>query len=93
MIACWVVIVINVLTLIAIVLSGFLICTPLKAFLNLEMQKVHCGNRIKLELWQGIWNLLMDLAVVILPMPVLWKLQMPRNRKVGLSILFGMGVM
>ena len=35
----------------------------------------------------------MDVAVVMLPMPVLWGLQMAVGKKITLSSMFGLGIM
>ena len=35
----------------------------------------------------------MDVTVVVLPMPVLWGLQMAVSKKIVLSMMFGLGVM
>lgn len=40
----------------------------------------------------AILNLLQDVVVVVLPMPILWGLQMARSRKVALSCIFGIGI-
>jgi hypothetical protein len=32
-----------------------------------------------------------DIVIVCLPLPVVWKLQMPRHEKIELTILFGIG--
>lgn len=37
-------------------------------------------------------NLALDLAVVILPLPALWKLQMVTRHKVFLSVMFSLGI-
>jgi hypothetical protein len=39
------------------------------------------------------FNLVIDLAIVILPMPALWRLQMPLRNKVYVSIMFSIGLM
>lgn len=56
-------------------------------------QSLHgtCGDQKSLDLFIGVFNLLMDIATVVLPMPVLWGLQMPTWRKVALSGMFSMG--
>ena len=46
-----------------------------------------------LDMSIAILNLLQDVVVVVLPMPVLWGLQMATTRKVALSCMFGMGIM
>lgn len=40
-----------------------------------------------------ILNLLLDVTVVVLPMPILWGLQMAVSKKVTLSGMFGLGTM
>ncbi|KAK1524539.1 integral membrane protein [Colletotrichum paranaense] len=40
---------------------------------------------------QGITNVLTDVAVYLLPMPTLFRLQMPLNQRISLIILFGLG--
>lgn len=35
----------------------------------------------------------MDLAIVVLPMPVVWQLQMVQKRKIALTIVFALGVL
>lgn len=51
-----------------------------------------CGNQKSLDLYLGIFNLLMDVTIVVLPMPVLWGLQMAVNKKLVLSGMFGLGI-
>ena len=38
-------------------------------------------------------NMGIDTAIVILPMPSLWKLKMVTRKKVGISGLFGLGLL
>lgn len=40
---------------------------------------------------QGITTVLTDIAVYLLPMPTLFRLQMPRSQRISLIILFGLG--
>ena len=41
----------------------------------------------------AVLNCLQDIVIVILPMPVLWGLQMARIKKVALSGMFGIGTL
>ena len=52
-----------------------------------------CGDQKMLDIFIGIVNLLQDVVVVVLPMPILWGLQMARSKKVALSCIFGIGIM
>lgn len=60
-------------------------------------QRVHptessFGGRKRLGQFIPILNLIQDIIVVALPMPILWRLQMATKRKVALSCVFGLGI-
>ena len=38
-------------------------------------------------------NALTDFVLVVAPMPLFWKLQMPNREKIAISILFAMGIL
>lgn len=46
-----------------------------------------------LQLVQSAFNVVTDFWILILPMPLVLKLQLPRARKVGLVVVFGAGLM
>lgn len=52
-----------------------------------------CGDQKFLDMYIAIFNLLLDVMVVILPMPILWRLQMARSKKMALSFILGIGIM
>ncbi|KAI1503403.1 hypothetical protein F5X99DRAFT_375139 [Biscogniauxia marginata] len=51
-----------------------------------------CHNPIIEQFASVTLNLVIDLAIVILPMPALWSLKMPRSNKVFISIMFSLGL-
>ncbi|KAJ2989639.1 hypothetical protein NUW58_g3371 [Xylaria curta] len=51
-----------------------------------------CINRFILDSFTAFVNLAIDLGILLLPQKVIWKLQMSRKRKIGLSILFSVGI-
>lgn len=66
------------------------ICRPFSFYWRSDI-KGRCGN-IQLGLLViAIFNLILDFLLILLPMPVLWKLKMPTTRKIGVSIVFSMG--
>lgn len=89
-IACYGMLAINLAYFSATVLACCLICRP---FAYTWDQSIHgtCGDQKSLDLFIGVFNFLMDIATVALPLPVLWGLQMPTGRKVALSGMFSMG--
>lgn len=42
---------------------------------------------------QGIFGVISDLFIFILPLPVIWGLQMPTKRKVGVIAIFATGLL
>lgn len=75
------------------ILANCLICRPLKGWWDVTIEGSSCGNINQLGLYDAIFNFLLDALVVILPMPVLWRLQMPASRKVALTGMFGIGIL
>ncbi|KAL8706966.1 MAG: hypothetical protein Q9201_000014 [Fulgogasparrea decipioides] len=89
---CWVVLALNLASMIAVILSTALICHPVAYQFNRTIPGGHCGNLSTFQRFMAVWNLLADATMVALPMPVLWKLQMQARKKLELSIVFGMGI-
>lgn len=90
---CQAFIVVNILNLISVILSVCLICKPYSYSFDKTIPGGHCGSLTSFELYTAIFNLLADLIIVLLPMPMLWRLQMQTKRKVGISLIFAMGFM
>ena len=53
----------------------------------------HCINYTKAGLAYGFMNILSDLIIFILPHPIVWRLQLSRREKVGVSVIFLSGAM
>ncbi len=89
---CWVLVAINIAGLISVVLSTCLICRPISYSFDKTIPGGRCGDLEAFEIYTAVFSLLLDSTVFILPIPVLWKLQMQRKRKIELSIVFGIGL-
>lgn len=76
----------------ATILGACLICQPLSYNWDHSIRGGYCGDQRSLDLFIGIFNLIMDVTVVLLPMPVLWGLQMAMGKKLVLSSMFGLGI-
>ncbi|KAM3088073.1 hypothetical protein ACMFMG_002131 [Clarireedia jacksonii] len=72
------------------VITAFLFCRPLAYTWN-KMIPGQCGELRRFYLATGIVNVIIDFGIVILPMPVVWELQMRTSRKVVLTFIFGLG--
>ena len=87
---CYGVLTTNFLYFTGTVLACCLICRPLAYSWNHSIHGT-CGDKKSLFIFTGVFNILMDVTTVALPLPVLWGLQMPTGRKMALSVLFNMG--
>lgn len=53
----------------------------------------HCGNSNALYTSVATTDLVLDVITILLPMPVLWGLQLPNSKKLGLTAIFSLGFM
>ena len=67
-------------------------CRPLTHAWN-PVPGGHCKSVTVEEITSVSVNMAIDIAIVVLPMPSLWKLQMATKKKVGISVLFGLGLL
>jgi hypothetical protein len=67
-------------------------CTPLSHLWH-PVPGGWCRQLTTEEYTSVAFNLVIDLGIVILPMPVLWRLQMPLRNKIFVSVMFGIGLM
>ncbi|MCJ1463900.1 hypothetical protein MMC07_002509 [Pseudocyphellaria aurata] len=74
-----------------VVLETLLLCRPLAYNWNPTIPGGHCADRPKAWLSSGIINLLLDICIIYMPLPLLWKLQMPTTKKLGITAMFGVG--
>lgn len=91
-IAARVCIVISVCWGMSVILEGFLLCRPLA--LNWDPTiKGTCGDRHSAFVAAGALNMITDIMVLLLPIPTVWNLQMPRANKVALCAVFALGLL
>ncbi|WYZ39944.1 hypothetical protein EsH8_IV_000285 [Colletotrichum jinshuiense] len=66
-------------------------CRPIWHYWTLFADWGNCISEWPPLAGQGITTVLTDIAVYLLPMPTLFRLQMPRSQRISLIILFGLG--
>lgn len=67
-------------------------CTPREKIWNLLMTTGHCFNANAAYMATGVFNVVSDFSIPILPMVPIWKLQMPLRRKLMIMAIFAAGV-
>ncbi len=53
----------------------------------------HCINNGHFWYTNASFNIATDLIILILPMPLVYRLQIPRMQKVGLALVFALGIL
>ena len=67
-------------------------CRPESKTWNIALPGT-CISLTLLDKVIGALNILTDFLILILPIPIVWGLSMTRSKKVGLSAVFGTGVL
>ncbi|KAI9754398.1 MAG: hypothetical protein M4579_004736 [Chaenotheca gracillima] len=73
------------------VISLFVECIPLQATWDLTITNATCINLPALSISTAGLNVAIDFAMLILPMPTVWKLRVPTRQKIALTCIFGIG--
>ena len=69
-------------------------CHPRDRVWKFWKAKGHCLSfKYYIYLGTGMFNVVSDFAILILPMAPIWKLQMPVKRKIMMVMVFATGVM
>ncbi|KAI1264506.1 hypothetical protein F5Y18DRAFT_436892 [Xylariaceae sp. FL1019] len=53
----------------------------------------HCIDRHRLDTNSASFNLAIDLFILLLPQRIIWTLQMTKKKKIGVSIIFSVGLL
>ena len=84
----WVVIWFNLLFCVALVLSIVFACVA-----KHEPLEPLCINSYVLALTASSINILSDIAMLIIPILAIWDLQMAKKRKLGILLVFAVGML
>lgn len=73
------------------VVTSLASCRPFSARWNLELFVSNCIDAPRY--WQGmsVPNITTDLVMLVLPLPVVWRLQIPKRQKLALTGIFILG--
>ncbi|KAL6720639.1 ATP-dependent RNA helicase [Lecanora helva] len=77
---------------VACLLTIFLMCRPLNFNWNKTVRNGSCGDTVSVEIFSAAFNMVVDVWVVCLPLPIVWALQMPLQKKVAISTMFALGL-
>lgn len=74
------------------VVALFLECRPYDAIWKFTVPNPECIDKAALELATASIHLFFDIMVLLLPQKVIWSLQMNIRQKIGVSIMFSVGL-
>jgi hypothetical protein len=68
-------------------------CVPVQAAWDYTIPNAKCYGVLHYFYVAAGFNILTDLLLCLMPMPVFWSLSMPRSQRLVLCMLFGMGIL
>jgi mRNA deadenylase 3'-5' endonuclease subunit Ccr4 len=83
---------VNTLLYVAFILVTHLRCVPSRK-MWIPWVKGQCINLQATDVTVMTFNLLCDILILILPQSTIWKLNLRKKQKIGLSILFSLGLL
>ncbi|KAI1126733.1 hypothetical protein F5Y10DRAFT_244220 [Nemania abortiva] len=82
----------NILLYTAAIIVSNVACRPREKLWNFWVPG-HCIDKRNLDLTTSSFNLAFDLCTLLLPQRIIWRLQMNMKRKIGISIMFSVGIL
>lgn len=77
---------------IAAIICTILQCNPVAGVWDVALNAV-CFDKQHLYWGAGISNMFLDIIILCLPMPVIWSLQLSKQKKAGLTLIFLTGAL
>ena len=77
---------------IALFFRSIFLCDPLEKAFNPALHG-HCLKKDVTPYISGVFNTLRDLYILLLPLPVIWSLNMKAARKLRLVAIFSVGIL
>lgn len=87
--ACYVMLMVNMLWFVGDMCVIWLLCQPAASNWDSSI-KANCGNLPAAYFAVHVTNLVVDLLIAGLPAQVLWRLQMPTRKKVGIMVMLAL---
>ena len=76
-----------------VILTALFICHPIGYQWNLQPSEGYCGDANAAYAVGAALDMATDLAIMLLPMPMVWRLQILVRHRLGLVLVFGLGIL
>jgi hypothetical protein len=90
-IVCFTVMVVTALWFAVAILGSFLLCRPLAYNWDATIPGGHCGDTTAAYIALHAANVAIDVIVAMLPIPLLWNIQLPTRKKLTVMAMFALG--
>lgn len=67
-------------------------CQPLSYNWNVD-QEGHCISKVDFWIAIAVAHMGTEIVILLLPLPMVWKLQLPLSRKIEVSFMFALGIL
>ncbi|KAJ5292192.1 hypothetical protein N7478_001443 [Penicillium angulare] len=91
-----IILVVGVVIALTAVVSGIMclnMCQPFSYNWDLTISEGHCYNKQAFFLWASLPNIFTDIIMLVMPVPIVWKLNVSMKVKLGLTLTFATGIM
>jgi hypothetical protein len=72
---------------------GLTICRPIAAFWDPALPGGKCGDLVTAFAVIGWLDVALDVFIFLIPLPIVWKLQVPLANKIGVFCIFALSIM
>ena len=73
---------------ISITMAATFQCSPVAYAWNKTIKGGTCFDQVAYLRWQTLPNVLVDVAMLVLPLPMIWRLNTSHGQKIGLTLTF-----
>ncbi|THZ29490.1 hypothetical protein D6C89_01993 [Aureobasidium pullulans] len=73
------------------IFSSLFACVPVRANWDLTVEADRCIDKKAFYIGNGVMNIITDLMILALPIPIVWRLSLELRQKIILSVVFTLG--
>lgn len=83
----------NIVFYSVVIVVANLMCIPMQRIWDKTVDGKCNSDESFLNILSASLNLAFDIFILVLPQPVIWKLYMPKTKKMGVSVVFTIGIL
>ena len=88
----WAVLTINAMLYVSSIIAASVTCIPLEAYWSRWIPG-SCINFRIVTILSAFFNTFVDVIILLLPQGIIWRLNVDRSRKIGVSLIFSVGLL